>query len=386
VLERQSAGTFPSKHHLAFPKSTGGLHYEECLTREGFNGPYSILYHLRRPHALLPRATFARPLVAARPEPSPLRRRHFRSQSLSDGLTPRAARIPLLFGDNLAIGVMKPTVNDDCYLINAEGDELLFVLVGRGCVRSVFGDLAFGAGDYVLIPKGVLHRILLEPGPTHVLTIESSSGIGIPRRFRNAVGQLRMDAPYCHRDFRVPQFVGPIDEGIREVCIRRDRADHLFDVPDSPLDVVGWDGSVYPWAFPILNFQPRVSSVHLPPTWHGTFESDSALICSFVPRPLDFHAQAVPCPYPHASVDVDEVLFYAGGNFSSRRGVDAGSLTLHPSGLPHGPHPGRYEESLGTTHTQELAVMLDCMMHLKYTAAAEAIEDAEYERSFHDAS
>jgi homogentisate 1,2-dioxygenase len=191
-----------------------------------------------------------------------------------------------------------------------------------------------------------------------------------------------MDAPYSHRDFRRPEFRGPIDEGIREQVVRRGRRFHGFTLARSPLDVVGWDGTVYPWAFPILNFQPRVGLVHLPPTWHGTFAARGALICSFVPRVVDFHPEAIPCPYPHSSVDVDEVIYYVSGHFTSRRGIGPGSVSFHPAGIPHGPHPGAYEASRGQTRTDELAVMLDCMLPLRPTRAAETVEDRTYQDSF----
>jgi homogentisate 1,2-dioxygenase len=199
-----------------------------------------------------------------------------------------------------------------------------------------------------------------DPGvEQHWLSIECLGGAGILRQWRNEVGQLRMDAPYCHRDFRRPELVGPQDEGIRDLVVKRGEAFHGLRYDHSPLDVVGWDGTVYPWAFPIRCFQPRVGLTHLPPTWHGTFAARGALICSFVPRPVDFHPEAIPCPYPHSSVDCDEFLFYVSGQFTSRRGIGPGSISHHPAGIPHGPHPGAYEASLGTRETSELAVMLD---------------------------
>jgi len=383
VFERRFAGELPPKHHLASRDADGRLRYEECLTRAGFDGPYSILYRIERPHLMRPLGTTSKPLIASQAASHSLRRRHFRSQDLPSAGTASNSRVALLFNDDLVLSVSKPVASDDGYFVNAEGDELLFILDGRGIIRSPFGDLHYAQGDYVMLPKGVLHRVVVDSGSAHWLSIESRSGIGIPGRFRNPVGQLRMDAPYCHRDFRVPEFKGPQDEHIREVTVRRDHAEHRFEIPHSPLDAVGWDGAVYPWAFHISNFQPRVSSVHLPPTWHGTFESPAALICSFVPRPLDFHPQAVACPYPHSSVDIDEVIFYVAGSFSSRRGVDSGSLSLHPAGIPHGPHPGRYEASIGAKYTEELAVMLDCTARLNTTSEASTIEDAAYEDSFH---
>jgi homogentisate 1,2-dioxygenase len=191
-----------------------------------------------------------------------------------------------------------------------------------------------------------------------------------------------MDAPYSHRDFRRVELQGPRDEGIREVVVKKGGAFHGFRWDDSPLDVVGWDGAVYPFAFPILSFQPRAGLVHLPPTWHGTFAADGALVCSFVPRVVDFHPEAIPCPYPHASVDCDEILFYVRGDFTSRRGVGPGSISHHPAGVMHGPHPGAYEGSIGVTRTDELAVMMDTARPLQATEAALAIEDPAYEESF----
>jgi homogentisate 1,2-dioxygenase len=229
----------------------------------------------------------------------------------------------------------------------------------------------------------VLHRFELTAGAEQTwLSLECRGGLGLLQQARNEVGQLRMDAPYCHRDFKRPRFHGPKDEGIRQSVIKRSDQFHGFSHRHSPFDVVGFDGTVYPWAFPISKFQPRVGSIHLPPIWHGTFQARGALICSFVPRLLDFGPQAVTCPYPHSSVDVDEVIYYVSGDFISRRGVQSGSLTHHPAGLPHGPHPGAYESSIGAHATGELAVMVDCHAPLLAARAARAIEDLEYESSF----
>jgi homogentisate 1,2-dioxygenase len=277
-------------------------------------------------------------------------------------------------------------MTDSAYFVDADADQLLFVRAGQGTLRSPFGDLHFSRGDYVCVPKGVLHRVLWE-GPSGDALLVRANGVGVLGQFRNDVGQLRMDAPYSHRDFRRPVFDGPRDEGITEVVVQRGGRVHGFRAKHSPLDVVGWDGTVYPWAFPILAFQPRVSSVHLPPTWHGTFAARGILVCSFVPRPLDFGEGAVPCPYPHSSVDIDEVIYYVAGEFTSRSGVGAGSITVHPRGVPHGPHPGRYEASIGgAKRTDEIAVMFDCKEPLHATPEAEAVEDASYDASFNTAS
>ena len=346
----------------------GELRFEQCLTRDGFDGAYSILYHEHSPHGLVHVRTEGRILTSA--VPRELKRRHFRTRKLSDAALHTCA--PVLSSKRLAIGVQKTSITDSIYRANGDADELSFVLSGEGVVRSTFGDLAFGPGDYVCIPKGVVHRVLIEE-PIERFVIECR-GLHIPKQFRNELGQLRMDAPYSHRDFRRPVFEGPRDEGIREVAIQRNGDAHVFAAQHSLLDAVGWDGTVYPWAFPILAFQPRVSSVHLPPTWHGTFAADGTLICSFVPRPLDFGADAIPCPYPHASVDVDEVIYYVSGAFGSRSGIEVGSMSLHPSGIPHGPQPGRYAASIGQKHADELAVMLDCYDTISSRARA-ASED-----------
>lgn len=383
MLERRAQGGLPAKHHAAFRSPDGALHHEECLTREGFDGPYTILYHLHRPQALTATEVPLDVGPAVPSAPHGLRRRHLMTGRLRSFGSVATAQVPLLHNVDLTLSVVKPSESDAVYSVNADGDELLFIREGRGIVRSVLGDLPYGALDYVFVPKGVLHRFELATDVAHdYLRIECRRGLELPKQFRNAAGQLRMDAPYNHRDFKVPEFVGPIDEGVRTVVIKRDGRRYAFSRATSPLDVVGWDGTVYPWALPILAFQPRVSSVHLPPTVHGTFAAGGALICSFVPRPLDFGPDAIPCPYPHSSVDVDEVLYYVSGQFTSRAGVGPGSLTLHPRGIPHGPQPGRYEASIGAKYTEELAVMLDCQAPLMPTGAAQEIDDPRYDLSF----
>ena len=224
---------------------------------------------------------------------------------------------------------------------------------------------------------------MLEPGPQYWLSIECAAGFGLPKQWRNEVGQLRMDAPYTPPRFRRPDFRGPLEEGLRDLLVKRARRVPRLSLSSTRRSTSsGWDGTVYPWAFPILRFQPRVGQVHLPPTGHGTFAARGALICSFVPRPLDFHPDAIPCPYPHASVSCDEIIFYCRGNFTSRRGVGPGSISHHPAGILHGPHPGAYEESIGARATDELAVMLDTYAPLRATEAAGSVEDRAYHDSF----
>lgn len=384
MIERRAEGLLPPKHHTALRDEHGHLQHEECLTRQGFDGPYSILYHQHAPHTARP-TDLRHGWAVPRPAPErPLRRRHYKSGGLVDRQGAALdARQVLLYNEDVSIGVVFPTKPDPVYFANGDADDLFFILKGSGLLRSVFGDLAFSAGDYVVVPRGVLHRFLPDKGiDQHWLAIECSGGLHVPAQWRNDHGQLRMDAPFCHRDFRAPRFEGPRDEGVRDFVVKRQGRFDGFIHEHSPLDVVGWDGSVYPFVFPIRAFQPRVGLVHLPPTWHGTFATRGALVCSFVPRPVDFHPQAIPCPYPHASVDCDEVLFYCDGNFTSRRGVGPGSLSHHPAGILHGPHPGAYEGSIGSRETNELAVMLDTYRSLHATTTALGIEDAAYHGSF----
>jgi homogentisate 1,2-dioxygenase len=383
MLERVVRGEVPRKHHVAFRDAEGRLLHEECWTRAGFDGPYTILYHRRRPHTQrLAEARHGWEVPPATP-PRRIAKRHYRTQDLpARGGPPLDARVPLLWNADVVVGLVTPSAEDPVYFTNGDADDLYFVAEGGGLLRSPLGELRFARDDYLYVPRGLKHRLVPDAGPQRWLSIECLGGAGIPRQWRNEAGQLRMDAPYCERDFRLPDFEGPSDDGLRDEVVKRNGAFHGFRSEDPPLDVVGWDGAVYPVAFPILNFQPRAGLVHLPPTWHGTFAARGALVCSFVPRVVDFGPDAIPCPYPHASVDVDELLFYVRGEFTSRRGVGPGSVSHHPAGTMHGPHPGAYEGSIGAKATSELAVMLDCYAPLSATAAALGVEDAGYQDSF----
>jgi homogentisate 1,2-dioxygenase len=371
----------PQKPHTALTQPDGALYYEHCLTRDGFNGPFTISYHATRPQAFELGTTdrvWAAPVAAPN---NALRRRHLLGPPDVPKGDSLAARVPLLWNDDVVIGWRAPSATDTTYFQNADGDELVFVQQGKGTLHSAFGPLAFGPGSYLYVPKGVAHRFEIE-GAQGWLSLEFRNGLGIPAAYRNGVGQLTMAAPYSQRDFELPEFEGIIDEGIREVLVKRDDALSQLSYASTPFDMVGFDGSVYPFRFPILAFQPRTGAVHLPPTTHLTFEAGGALVCSFVPRLLDFGAGAIPSPYPHSSVDVDEVLFYSSGEFTSRSGVRAGSFTLHPRGTAHGPQPGRYEASIGAVRTGEVAVMLDCTRPLRVTEAALSIDDAGYDAGF----
>jgi len=381
MLDRMQVGDVARKHHIQLRGPDGALRFEECFTRDGFDGPYTIMYHLQRPHTQRVASAehgWVAPIAAGE---RPLAKRHYRSGELARGGPQIDARVALQFNADVTIGVAFPDAPDPVYVIDGDADQLIYVHKGGGTLRSLLGDVTFAQGDYVFVPRGLLHRFAPE-GEQHWLWFELDGGLHLPKQWRNEVGQLRMDAPYSERDFKRPQLRAPYDEDLRKLVVKRGGRWHGFTLDHSPFDVVGWDGAVYPWAFPILAFQPRVSSVHLPPTWHGTFSARGALICSFVPRLVDFHPEAIPCPYPHSSTHCDEIIFYCDGNFTSRKGVGPGSISHHPMGIPHGPHPGAYEKSIGTTRTDELAVMCDTFLPLQTARAALVIEDPEYHDSF----
>jgi len=380
---RLAMGELPRVPHTAFRSPSGAIRFEHCLTTRGFAGPYSILYHLEPPHLQARTTESPHRVVDARAEDFALAKRHFHTGRFAGHGHRLDATMLVVRNDDVRVSVVTPTIDDDAYVLDGDTDRLFFVTSGSGVLRSVFGDLAFATHDYVVVPRGVLHRFTFaNDAAVRLFEVACTHPLGFLKRHRNEEGQLRMDAPIGHRDVRVPTFVGPVDEGIRALCAIRHGAVHRFDLRASPLDVVGWDGTIYPFALPILAFRPRVGAVHLPPDTHGTFEADGVLVSSFVPRELDFAENAIPCPYPHSSVDCDELIFYVSGDFLSRRGIGEGSITLHPSGLPHGPIVEAYEASIGRRRVSEVAVMLDVDRPLERSAASVAIEDPDYHASY----
>lgn len=388
MIDRWTQGIIPEKPHTVFrDPDSGAILYEECFTRMGFDGPYSILYHRRPPTQELQtesteRGFRLRPADPA--DPPALRRRLFDSGQVAAGGSMIDARTPLLFNSDVVISVSRPSESDTAFFVNGDGDDVFFVEAGSGRVESVFGVLPFQSHDYLVVPKGCLHRFLFDGSINRLFGIECRRGFHVPAQFRNEAGQLKMDAAYTHRDFVHPTLPdrAAADAAPAEIfCKKTDRWTHRI-LGASPLDVVGWDGYVYPVAFPISKFQPKTGLIHLPPTIHITFATGGAVICSFVPRMTDTHPNAIPCPYPHSSVDCDEVIFYVEGNFTSRRGVAPGAISFHPAGVPHGPHPGAYEASIGGKSTKELAVMIDTLSPLRATMEGLAVESPDYHESW----
>lgn len=385
MLHRHTLGRIPAKPHTAFHGEDGRLLMEVCVTREGFNGPFSILYYATPPTDEAAAEPYAVPGFCPIKivEDRDLRRRHFPSAGLSPGGNFLSGRKTLLVNEDLHMGLSKPREPAGPFFLNGDGDELYFVTTGSGFVESIYGILPFREHDYLLIPKATPYRLHLDGHAGTLLVFEGRPWLGIPGEYRNKVGQLTDYAPFTHRDFRVPTEMLAFDPARHgdppyEVVVKRCDTLSVHRYERWPHDVVGWDGAVYPIAFNIHDFQPKTGLVHLPPTIHTTFAGNGFVVCSFVPRVVDFHDKAIPCPYGHVSVDMDEIMYYVDGNFTSRKGVAPESISLHPAGIPHGPHPGAYEQSIGTKATSELAVMCDTYKPLRRTTQAEAIEDTDY--------
>lgn len=375
-------GRIPKKRHTAFRSPEGALYPEELVGNKGFTGPASLLYHLHAPTAVRSVRPFGDRDYAAE-DRGALRCRHWRTARLAPGPSAVLDRAPLLFNADVALLLACPTGEDDFFYRNAQGDELVYVSEGGGALESALGEVPFRAGDYVVIPRGILHRWRFHTQPVRLLVIESAGYVRTPRHYRNEHGQLLEGAPYSERDFRRPERLSTRDEtGEFRLLVKSGNAFTEVILAHHPFDLVGWDGFYYPWAFSIHDFEPKVGRVHLPPPVHQTFEGDGFVVCSFCPRPYDFDAAAVPAPYNHANVMSDEVLYYANAEFMSRKGVEYGSITLHPDGLPHGPQPGRTEDSIGAKWTNELAVMVDTFRPLRVGRAALAVEDPDYQYSW----
>lgn len=371
-------GAVPAKRHTQFRQPDGSLYAEEVFGNEGFSGISSLLYHKHLPTGV----TDFKALQSDTPEllaDESLSHLHLKTWGLCAAGDPITGRVPLLTNSDVTIGLCLPTEPMDYFYKNADGDDLLYVHCGKGLLETQFGTLTFREGDYLVIPRGTIYRITAKDTALRMLVIESGSAIQTPHRYRNEYGQLLEHSPYHERDVRVPEILPDIDEpGRYEVRIKARGQLNAFYFDFYPLDVVGWDGYLYPWAFNIADFEPITGRIHQPPTVHQTFAAHNFVVCSFVPRLLDYHPQAIPVPYNHSNLESDEVLYYCNSKFGSRRGIEEGSITLHPSGLPHGPQPGAVEASLGATRTEELAVMVDTFRPLRRTRATVALEDPNY--------
>jgi homogentisate 1,2-dioxygenase len=373
-------GKVPHKRHTQFRKPDGSLYHEELMGIRGFTGNKSLLYHLYPPTEVheIDRGSKVELTYA---EQGPVRHRLLCTADLEPRGDAISGRIPLLANSDVALYVVRPDRQMSYWYRYAHGDEAIFVHEGAGLFESQFGNVRYGPGDYLVIPTGVIWRIVPDAGvDQRMLVVESSGGhIEPPRRYVNQYGQFLESAPYGERDLRPPEELVTHDEqGEFEVRVKARGYIGRYLYRHHPLDVVGWDGHLWPFAFNIEDFEPITGRVHQPPPVHQTFEGPGFVVCSFVPRLFDYHPLAIPAPYNHSNVDSDEVIYYVKGDFMSRRGIRAASLTVHPNGIPHGPHPGTYEGSIGKTRTDELAVMVDTFRPLQVTAQAAAVEDEKY--------
>jgi homogentisate 1,2-dioxygenase len=375
-------GTIPRKRHTVFRKPDGGLYAEELMGHEGFIGTSSLLYHTHPP-TTVKSARQVRTATWEKDEGTSLRHRHFLTARAPKGGSATLDRLPLLFNADIGMLYVEPDRVDEHFYRNSQADEVVYVVEGSGVLESVFGELPYQPGDYVVIHRNITHRWRLGEGTTRLLVFESRGHVRWPSRYRNDFGQLLEGAPYCELDIRRPTGLNTRDErGDFPILVKQYDAINELVLDHHPFDVVGWDGYFYPWAFSIHDFEPIVGRIHQPPPVHQTFQGDGFVICSFCPRPYDFDPNAIPAPYNHSNVDSDEVLFYASSEFMSRKGIEYGSITHHPDGLPHGPHPGRYEGSVGQKYTNELAVMMDSFQPLHVAKSALSIEDPKYHQSW----
>ncbi len=378
----QRRGEVPRKRHIVF-RENGRLLTEEVMGLEGFSGNESILYHLESPCRVQRLGDFT-PIV--REEWIPETHAH-RLQNTYD-VPPEGDEIggrrTLMWNADVEISFCRPSGSMDYFFRNGEGDEVIFVHEGKGTLETIFGDVPYSDGDYIVIPRGTTYRFVPE-GEQRYLVFETPGLIEIPRRYRNQYGQILEGAPYYHRDIHPPTDLHTRRERgefLVKVRVRGGYQDYVLDY--HPLDVVGWDGYLYPWTFSIHDFEPITGRIHQPPPSHQTFQGPNFVICSFCPRKLDFDPEAVPIPYHHSNLQSEEMIYYVSGNFGSRKGISVGSITLHPSGLPHGPQPGLAEKSLGVAETTELAVMCDTFRPLKLSTFARDLDDGRYAYSWYE--
>lgn len=378
-------GSIPPKRHTVFNKPNGDLYYEQLFGTIGFDGMASLSYHHHRPTMIkeIGKTIDVKPKIAVAENIHSRKLISFDVAPNSDYLQ---SRTPLLVNSDVIISVAAPSQSLTSYFYkNADADEVLFIHKGSGTLRTMFGNISFEYGDYLIIPRGIIYQINFDSSENKLLITESSSPIYTPKRYRNWFGQLSEHSPYCERDYKLPENLETHDEiGDFTIKIKKQGKLHEVIYNSHPFDIVGWDGYNYPYGFSIHNFEPITGRVHQPPPVHQTFESKGFVICSFVPRLYDYHPKAIPAPYNHSNIDSDEVLYYVDGDFMSRTDIEQGHISLHPGGIPHGPHPGTYEKSIGKKETLELAVMIDTFKPLQITEEAIKIEDKKYYKSWLD--
>ena len=376
-------GKIPHKRHTVFRQPNGELYHEQLFGTIGFDGMSSLLYHLQPPtkvNEILGKKDIS-PVIEVDKN---MQMRAFKGFDIPEINDLIDSRIPVLTNSDVTLHLSRPTnLTENYFYKNVDADEVIFIHEGKGKLRTQVGNIDFSYGDYLVIPRGMIYQMSFENVNNRHFIIESRHPIYTPKRYRNWFGQLLEHSPFCERDLRTPEGLETHDEkGEFIVKIKKEGILYDYSYASHPFDVIGWDGYNYPYAFSIHDFEPITGRVHQPPPVHQTFETSAFVICSFCPRLYDYHPEAIPAPYNHSNIDSDEVLYYVDGDFMSRNDISKGQITLHPSGIPHGPHPGAYERSIGKTKTEELAVMVDTFKPLKLTKQAVEIEVKDYYKSW----
>ncbi len=376
-------GNIPPKRHTVFEKEDGGLYQEELFGTAGFAGVSSLIYHLYPPTVVteVKRLKETTPKIAIEKNMKALSFQGFSIPQEEDYLESRKT---LFVNNDLKIGLAAPkSFSKDYFYRNSDSDEMLFIHVGSGKLKTMYGELDFSYGDYLIIPRGTTYQIDFDTEDNRMLFIESSSPITTPARYRNNYGQFLESSPFCERDFRLPKNLTTHDEkGTFKILSKKQDVLWEYTHANHPFDVVGWDGYNYPYAFSIFDFEPITGRIHLPPPIHQQWEAQGFVVCSFVPRMYDYHPKSIPAPYHHSNIDSEEILYYVDGDFMSRNNIQKGQITLHPGGIPHGPHPGAIERSIGKKFTEELAVMIDPFSPVMITEEAMNLQVEDYYKSW----
>jgi homogentisate 1,2-dioxygenase len=380
-----SLGKIPHKRHVQFKKPDGSLYAEQLVSTEGFSDIYSLVYHSWEPTRVL---SIDEPFSVA---PKIAMEHNMQNRSLLGFNVAPAddyleSRKYMLVNDDVYISLAAPRKSmTDYFFKNSAAHEMIFVHKGSGTLKTMYGQIKFAYGDHLIVPRGIIYQMEFDSEDNRLFILESFTPLRFPKRYMNKVGQLLEHSPFCERDIRKPENLETIDQkGNFLIKIKRDDMIWGYHYQTHPFDVVGWDGYLYPYAFSIHDFEPITGRVHQPPPVHQTFETPTFVVCAFVPRLYDYHPESIPAPYNHSNVDSDEVLYYVDGEFMSRKHVEHGMITLHPTGIVHGPHPGAVQKSIGQKETLELAVMVDTFRPLKITEDALKIEDKDYYRSWID--
>ncbi len=376
-------GKIPAKRHTVFNNPKGGLYQEELFGTAGFAGMSSLIYHLYPPTVVteVKKVKDLSPKIAIAKNMKALSFKGFSLDPVDDYLDSRKT---LFVNSDLHIGLAAPkSFSKEYFYRNSDADEMLFIHLGSGTLKTMYGILDFKYGDYLIIPKGTTYQIEFSGENNRILYIESFSPILTPQRYRNNFGQLLEHSPFCERDFRLPKELRTYDEkGSFKVLSKKQGLLWEYTHQYHPFDVVGWDGFNYPYAFSIHDFEPITGRIHLPPPIHQQWESSGFVVCSFVPRMYDYHPKAIPAPYHHSNIDSEEILYYVDGDFMSRNNIEKGQITLHPGGIPHGPHPGAIDRSIGKKETGELAVMIDPFNPVMITEEALKLNVEDYYKSW----